>query len=255
MIDNYKHWPRLLTCAITTLLRFPVATVFEIAAFHASKVNMAQQICLMSSSLRQDTSVSNFWLSRGYKVKDSNIVPDVIFPSKGGSLPFIMVGSNYDSQAEWTRIEKMADGFKYSYVVVIAPPGSAAHEEFFRRYVERPFLLGKPCILDADSMDGALLLMLDIVRGFAGAWQAQAQAHESEQEQAATSQGALASVLQAIPGLTEHEADMLLHAFGSISDIFNLKSVDAILDKTALSSQQAHIVLQFVHELNMLHVH
>ncbi|KAF7013749.1 hypothetical protein CFC21_027805 [Triticum aestivum] len=209
-------------------------------------------ICMMSTAWRdkQDHHLINFigaFLAANlYRLNFLSISPDFIFNNGGLSVAFIFETS-WDcgnAAAVFSRVNALKRQFKNIYVVVAVPTVEQI-ESFNQSYFKYGMELGCPAFVPVNDPEMGFEMMLKIAHARGVCKQQDiSSTMRNEREQAVQCMDAYVRVLTSIPGIDDHDANMLAQAIGSIEAIAKA-SESSILESTDLSRDKAEAIIRF----------
>ncbi|XP_037488656.1 protein PARTING DANCERS homolog isoform X1 [Triticum dicoccoides] len=209
-------------------------------------------ICMMSTLWRdkQDHHLINFigafLAANSYRLNFLSISPDFIFNNGGLSVAFIFETS-WDcgnAAAVFSRVNALKRQFKNLYVVV-AVPTVEQMESFTQSYFKYGMELGCPTFVPVNDPEMGFEMMLKIAHARGVCKQQDiSSTMRNEREEAVQSMDAYIRVLTSIPGIDDHDANMLAQAIGSIEAIAKA-SESSILESTDLSRDKAETIVRF----------
>ncbi|KAM3392538.1 hypothetical protein ACQJBY_013594 [Aegilops geniculata] len=209
-------------------------------------------MCMMSTAWRdkQDHHLINFigafLAANSYRLNFLSISPDFIFNNGGLSVAFIFETS-WDCgnrAAVFSRVNALKRQFKNLYVVVAVPTVEQI-ESFNQSYFKHGMELGSPTFVPVNDPEMGFEMMLKIAHARGVCKQQDiSSTMRNEREQAVQCMDAYVRVLTSIPGIDDHDANMLARAIGSIEAIAKA-SESSILENTDLSRDKAETIVRF----------
>ncbi|XP_044964161.1 protein PARTING DANCERS homolog isoform X2 [Hordeum vulgare subsp. vulgare] len=209
-------------------------------------------ICMMSTSWRdkQDHHLINFigafLAANSYRLNFLPISPDFIFNNGGLSVAFIFE-TNWDcgnGAAVFSRVNALKRQYKNLYVIVAVPTVEQI-ESFNQSYFKYGMELGCPTFVPVNDSEMGFEMMLKIAHARGVCKQQDiSSTMRNEREQAVQSMDAYIRVVTSIPGIDDHDANMLAQAIGSIEAIAKA-SKTSILENTDLSTDKAETIVRF----------
>ncbi|KAI3875063.1 hypothetical protein MKW98_019636 [Papaver atlanticum] len=196
-------------------------------------------VCMMQTKWRDEQhpslihSISSFLAENSFKLNFVPISPDFIFNCGGLSVAFLFL-TNWDcniTSSIFSRVQKLKGQFAHFYVIVTLPT-QEQNDSFTRSYFKYGMELGKPAFVPVQDLEMGFEKIVRI----------------------AHSRGVLVmdqfvKVVTSIPGINNHDANMLYAAIGSIQAI-SQASKSLILEKTDLSAEKADTITIFFRDPN-----
>ncbi|KAF6999115.1 hypothetical protein CFC21_015187 [Triticum aestivum] len=209
-------------------------------------------ICMMSTAWRDKQEhhlinfIGAFLAANLYRLNFLSISPDFIFNNGGLSVAFIFETS-WDcgnAAAVFSRVNALKRQFKNLYVVVSVPTVEQI-ESFNQSYFKYGMELGSPTFVSVNDPEMGFEMMLKIAHARGVCKQQDiSSTMRNEREQAVQCMDAYVRVLTSIPGIDDHDANMLAQAIGSIEAIAKA-SESSILENTDLSRDKAETIVRF----------
>ncbi|KAJ3670860.1 hypothetical protein LUZ60_008286 [Juncus effusus] len=217
-----------------------------------SSLGKVSGVCMMSTSWREKQHpaflnfISQFLNSYSYRLNFLPIDPDFIINCGGTSVAFVFETS-WDCENSSTvlaRVNKLKNQFKYLYVVA-AVPTREQNDSFNQSFLKYGFELGRPTFVPVRDPEMGFEKIVNISHARGACKQNDAIAMmKRERKRAVLNMDVFLRVVTAIPGVDNHDANALSHAFGSIESIAK-QSKGSILENTDLSLEKAETIYKF----------
>ncbi|XP_024312123.1 protein PARTING DANCERS isoform X2 [Brachypodium distachyon] len=216
------------------------------------RLQMGRGVCMMSTSWRDKQHpdlvnfIAAFLAANSYRLNFLSISPDFIINNGGLSVAFIFETS-WDCENEaavFSRVNTLKRQFKNLYVVVAVPTVEQI-ESFNQSYFRYDMELGCPTFVPVNDPEMGFEKMLKIAHARGVCKQQDiSSTMKNEREQAVQCMDAFLQVVTSIPGIDNHDANMLAQAIGSIEAIAKAPK-SLILESTDLSTDKAETVVRF----------
>ncbi|KAK3427950.1 hypothetical protein EUGRSUZ_F04072 [Eucalyptus grandis] len=144
----------------------------------------------------------------------------------------------------FSRIQKLKEEFAHFYVVVTLQT-KEQNDSFIHSYFKFGMELGRPTFVPVPDVEMGfekivkIALSLGVSKQQHGVWKLKAERMRSMQRM-----DLFLGIVTSIPGIDNHDANLLNQAIGSIEAIAKASKED-ILDKTDLSAEKADIIRRF----------
>ncbi|KAK1305956.1 hypothetical protein QJS10_CPA10g00460 [Acorus calamus] len=209
----------------------------------SSRSNTGSGVCMMNNEWKNKhhasfiNFIASFLSANSYRLNFLPIAPDFIFNNGGISVAFVFV-TNWDSDNVsplFNRVEKLKGKFRHFYIIVTVPTVEQ-NASFTRSYFKYGMELGNPTFVPVLDPEMGFERIVNIAHGIGVCKREDAIAKmKAECKSSVQSMEAFLKVVTAIPGIDNHDANMLIQAIGSIEAI-SKASKNYILENTDLSA-------------------
>ncbi|KAG9459406.1 hypothetical protein H6P81_003914 [Aristolochia fimbriata] len=219
-------------------------------------------VCMMRSSWKEEQHpsfirfISSFLSTNSYRLNFLPIAPDFIFNNGGQSVAFVFVTS-WTSEIMphiYSRILKLKGQFKHLYVVVSVPTRDR-NDSLVRSYFKNGMGLGRPVFVFVQDLEMGFEKIVKIAHVYGVLRQKDAVSklmieHKIlKREKSVERMDTFVKVVTSIPGINQHDANVLFQGIGSIEAISKaFKS--HIVGNTDLSGDKAEIIVNFFKDSN-----